>query len=474
MPEPLIFISHKHSDRAIATVVRSFITEQTRSMVRVFQSSDPSAVTPGIGRTVTRDLCAALWDASAVILIYTVPDLDWSYCMWECGVATLPTSPDTRIILLQCGASSPSLFDGQLGVKATDRLSVQTFVTQFMTSPNFLPRSNGALTGYADIAPQVQQASNKFFDDLQAVLPSGPNEEWPAHPYALLQLPVASARKITATAGPHKQEVGRATVMAEAVVVESDKDFQALFGVASLDRYVALRSLFDAWRMQYPKRSDAWMDALADQIAQAAQRQLPVLRWTAMSSVRDGRPHAPVLTRVREVLSLNSLQFDVQFYPFNLMSATPAQNRMVRREDMLCKVLKDAGGSTVGVLELLDELDDRHYSRLPFLDETGRLVYIVHRSVLDQFVSRRARSRQLLDNGVSLADVFIEQPYTLVMFSSTAAFVSGEATMADAKMAMESLPGCYDVFVTENGTSSEPVIGWLTDVIIAASEPMDS
>ena len=143
MPKPLIFISHKHADRAIANVVRSFITEQTRSTVPVFQSSDPTSVTPSVGRTLNVDLRNALWNAGAVILIYTAPDQDWGYCMWECGVATVQDSPDTRIILLHCGDSAPSLFDGQLGVNARNKLSVQTFVTQFMTQPDFLPERRG-------------------------------------------------------------------------------------------------------------------------------------------------------------------------------------------------------------------------------------------------------------------------------------------------------------------------------------------
>jgi hypothetical protein len=31
--------------------------------------------------------------------------------------------------------------------------------------------------------------------------------------------------------------------------------------------------------------------------------------------------------------------------------------------------------------------------------------------------------------------------------------------------------GGYDVFVTETGDRKEPVLGWITDVIIADSEP---
>ena len=81
-------------------------------------------------------------------------------------------------------------------MNARNKISVQTFVTQFMTQANFLPRTEGALTGYHPAAPEVQQAANKLFDDLQAVLPEGPIAEWPAHPYIQLQLPNASAKMI--------------------------------------------------------------------------------------------------------------------------------------------------------------------------------------------------------------------------------------------------------------------------------------
>lgn len=40
------------------------------------------------------------------------------------------------------------------------------------------------------------------------------------------------------------------------------------------------------------------------------------------------------------------------------------------------------------------------------------------------------------------------------------------ATMADAKAIMSSFANCRDVFVTENGQRSEPVIGWVTNVDI--------
>lgn len=43
------------------------------------------------------------------------------------------------------------------------------------------------------------------------------------------------------------------------------------------------------------------------------------------------------------------------------------------------------------------------------------------------------------------------------------AFARAGATLADAKMRMESRDDCQDVFVTASGSQSEPIIGWVTN-----------
>jgi hypothetical protein len=190
-----------------------------------------------------------------------------------------------------------------------------------------------------------------------------------------------------------------------------------------------------------------------------------------MPALGDGHLHAPVVTRVRKIPALGTLQFDVYFYPFNLMDATPVQNRMVPREEMLCKVLGSGAEGDIGVRQVLRDLDARKYSRVPLVDSDDRLVYIVHRSMLDQFIAQRAiaGNHSGLDQ-LTMADVFSDRPDFKAMFSGTAAFVAIDATLADARSAMEGNRNCYDVFVTDTGSAQEPILGWLTDVIIAASE----
>jgi hypothetical protein len=55
------------------------------------------------------------------------------------------------------------------------------------------------------------------------------------------------------------------------------------------------------------------------------------------------------------------------------------------------------------------------------------------------------------------------------MFEATFETVAEDATLADAKTKMDKLPQCLDIFVTKNGTKNEPIIGWLTNLIIVES-----
>lgn len=102
---PLLFISHRHADKPIADLLRGWIEQWTAGRLNVFQSSS-YAHGPKIGRPLSRELVDNLWNTDVVVLLYTLPDHDWSYCMWECGVAFDPTSPDTRAVVLQFSEDS--------------------------------------------------------------------------------------------------------------------------------------------------------------------------------------------------------------------------------------------------------------------------------------------------------------------------------------------------------------------------------
>ena len=85
--KPRIFISHRFDDKPIADVIR-------RNLARwgfddIYQAGAPGSG-PRVGDSLTDELREVLEDVDLVILVYTFTDEDWSWCMWECGLATHP------------------------------------------------------------------------------------------------------------------------------------------------------------------------------------------------------------------------------------------------------------------------------------------------------------------------------------------------------------------------------------------------
>ena len=119
-PEPLVSVSHKHSDWEIAETIARFVKKNSAGKVRVHLSSSPDFDGPRFGRPLNDELKHALAAAEAVILVFTNEAEDWSYCMWECGVATNPNDErPTSVVVVQCSADEPKVFRDQLRVDAS-------------------------------------------------------------------------------------------------------------------------------------------------------------------------------------------------------------------------------------------------------------------------------------------------------------------------------------------------------------------
>jgi hypothetical protein len=118
--------------------------------------------------------------------------------------------------------------------------------------------------------------------------------------------------------------------------------------------------------------------------------------------------------------------------------------------------------------ELLKIMDTTHRNRLPVLSATGAAIYVIHRSSLTEFIAQRsldAARHETLEE-LTIKDLK-EKRVDLFRAITGWACVKRTATLAEAKKAMEDLLDCSDVFVTESGRPSEPVIGWITNVEIS-------
>src|SRR6202043_3172076 len=158
---PSVFVSHRHDDARIADVLRSFIRRVTAGAVDVHQSSYEGSG-PEIGKILSEELGHKLAESEIVLLLYTVADENWSYCMWECGVAFDPRKEDTRIIVLQAGGAVPAPLKDRVRVRLNEEESVRGFVKKFMTDANFFPRLSTAITRFNPDSREVEEAARQL------------------------------------------------------------------------------------------------------------------------------------------------------------------------------------------------------------------------------------------------------------------------------------------------------------------------
>jgi hypothetical protein len=107
-------------------------------------------------------------------------------------------------------------------------------------------------------------------------------------------------------------------------------------------------------------------------------------------------------------------------------------------------------------------------SRLPVLNSDGSALYIVHLSTLTDFIAGQAVSASPGAKAVTDLTIADLKAGDARLYQQILAWacVKTTATLADAKLAMETTPNCSDVFVTVSGRPSDPVVGWLTNVEI--------
>ncbi|HEY2294954.1 MAG TPA: hypothetical protein VGM86_29980 [Thermoanaerobaculia bacterium] len=254
-------------------------------------------------------------------MIYTSPDQDWSYCMWECGVALLPESPDTRIILFRCSGTSPALFAEQVNVNARDLVSVQQFVDDFLTSPDFFPGSSGPITKFQPHGREVANAAADLFQKLQPILPPEKEDcsiEWPAQPFFQLQLGFDFVEQILKADNKDRKQLGSKVVLKESRISAADKYCEQMFGVPSFQEGTTFGQLVSIWKERHPDADSKWVQALCAQILAAVLWKFPPVTWELMQGLSDEIWRAPMLTRVHKHPALRHMQFDICFHRFDL------------------------------------------------------------------------------------------------------------------------------------------------------------
>lgn len=466
--EPMVFISHKHADRAIAEAVRAFIERRTNREVLVYQSSSGEAESPDIGRSLTSQLKEALWKAGVVILLYTSEDQDWQWCMWECGVATNPSSPDTRLIVFQCSVEAPRVFQDQVRVTVRESEDILKFVRSFLTDPRFFPDLGRALAPrLPPTGDEIREAAEDLHKSLAVVLPTVEVAEWAAQPLIRLQLPLETVDKLSAEA----RAGGASSIELGDVIAVSFLDQQAkqIFGIAELSPGTKLSGLAARWLEAVPGQTLEWVRDVEAQLRRAARGEIPTVSWGYMREVGGQARYAPLLTRVRRVPALRALQFDVNLLPYDDLVATKVTSRMLPVSEIVCHRIDQVPLSELKVKDLAYRLRRDRLTRMLFIDGEKRVRLIVHRSMVDHYLSSKITesSGDVDVSNTTVANMLEDDPDLKLLFENSFGVVPTSARLTEVNAIMCKDRNIQDVIVTETGGRDAPIQGWITNVMLA-------
>lgn len=347
-----IFISHRTADRDIADAVRKNLELWGVPESRIFQSTNPESGVR-IGDEIKESLISTLRTTDLLILIYTSPDKDWSYCMWELGIATANDTKPTRIICMSCAEEPPKLMvdTHNCRVKLDD---VQRLVNNFHKSKDFVAsdpdtvKEDATLLGSLASAGEhvLETRAKQFFEDLKELMPSGQSRVLHRWDYLKLVLPAGAVRDIKQLGDDAERIPQQFDIIRSQTEVHKDSQNSALraFGYQDFQIEITLDALRARWeseivdkaksseRSNYVANSD-WANDLNADVLRAifnkrAQRTFNYFESIAIEQQTLFRPAV-----IKAMSSIDdSMEFDVYLYRLEATEMELIDNLIKRRK----------------------------------------------------------------------------------------------------------------------------------------------
>lgn len=163
-----------------------------------------------------------------------------------------------------------------------------------------------------------------------------------------------------------------------------------------------------------------------------------------------------------------------QLTPSEKLESIPVRQKMIPKEKMI--LLKITDVKPIEKLSIVDDilktLKEKKRNRLPILDENDYPQYMIHRSMIDKYLAQLSIEKGMPADKIkqkTLIDLINQDNELKKMFETSWVTISETKNLADAKNKMDQVEDCLDIFVTKNGLKNEPVLGWLTNLIITES-----
>ncbi len=312
---PSFFISHRHADSGIADALRNWIFDATNNGVTVYQSSSATNA-PLTGDPLDEALRQQLYESSVVLCPFTGHGPDWSWCMWECGLATHPLKADTRVVVLQFSEAIPSPYSHLLRIDARDERDITKFVTELLTDAGFVPGRRRALTGLPPDGPAVQKRASELFEALRRSGPPEPDEITESWSVLVLEFDIGDIEEAMAAGTQPEREGAICRLLRDPTkcdVVEGRRLARNMFGMTAFPERTPFAGLYEEWEEDNPGTTQ-WLDSVARQIALSARRRTPATDWVIVEGATS-QLSIPVLCWTVRKPALRAIQFHLYFIP---------------------------------------------------------------------------------------------------------------------------------------------------------------
>lgn len=113
-------------------------------------------------------------------------------------------------------------------------------------------------------------------------------------------------------------------------------------------------------------------------------------------------------------------------------------------------------------LSQVRKLITEHITRIPIIDADKKPIYIIHASIIDNYLSLGGKEDDNLEKFISE----YKKKKIQFGFGHNRGFliVSEDTNLGNAKQSLKDKPTCQDIFITKGGTTNEALTGWISNI----------
>lgn len=257
-----IFISHKQKDEKIINKLRDLLLSVACPEESIFYSTDPRlGIQPGA--EIQNTIVDQIRVSDILLLVYTDPDLDWTYPIYETTWAMASDTRKSNVIVLSLHGHIPVILKGHKIINLTDKQEIYDFIHRITTEQEFLVPDEkirkkidpGYFLGMKNFdKSSKKERCDEFFEQLTEFREKEFKDVETIHrmDYLKIKIPVEIIDRINDCAKPTKA-IYKEILNKSKVDKNSDKSALRYFGMNNSSKDTNLEKLFTQWQSEREK-----------------------------------------------------------------------------------------------------------------------------------------------------------------------------------------------------------------------------